>query len=49
VDSSSVRAAYGGEATGPSPVDRAKPGTEYHALTDGACTLQATSKTRVNR
>lgn len=35
IDSSSVRAAYGGEATGPSPVDRAKPGSKHHVITDG--------------
>ena len=28
IDSSSVRAAYGGEETGPSPVDRSKPGSK---------------------
>jgi len=35
VDSSSVRAAFGGEATGPSPVDRAKPGSKHHVMVDG--------------
>jgi transposase len=49
VDSSSVRADYGGEATGPSPVDRAKPGTKHHALTDGVGTPPATSVTAANR
>jgi transposase len=34
IDSSSVRAAYGGEGTGPSPVDRGKPGTKHHVLTE---------------
>jgi transposase len=34
VDSSYVRAAYGGEKTGPSPVDRSKPGSKHHVLTD---------------
>ena len=34
IDSSSVRAAYGGEGTGPSPVDRSKPGSKHHVLTD---------------
>src|SRR3954449_11407145 len=29
IDSSSVRAASGGEGTGPSPVDRAKPGSKH--------------------
>src|SRR3954463_12646164 len=31
--SRSVRAAYGGGAPGPSPVDRAKPGTKHHLIT----------------
>jgi transposase len=34
IDGSFVRAAYGGEATGPSPVDRAKPGSKHHVITD---------------
>ena len=34
IDSSSVRAAYGGEETGPSPVDRAKSGSKHHVITD---------------
>jgi transposase len=34
VDSSFVRAAYGGGDTGPSPVDRSKPGTKHHVITD---------------
>jgi transposase len=34
IDSSSVRAAYGGEGTGPSPVDRGKPGSKHHVLTE---------------
>lgn len=34
IDSSSVRAAYGGEGTGPSPVDRSKPGSKHHVLTE---------------
>lgn len=29
-----MRAAYGGGATGPSPVDRGKPGTKRHVITD---------------
>src|SRR5262245_11482463 len=36
IDSSTVRAAYGGEATGPSPVDRGKPGTKHHVITDAS-------------
>jgi transposase len=47
-DSSSVRAAYGGEATGPNPVDRAKPGTKHHALTDGVGVPLATTVTGAN-
>jgi hypothetical protein len=37
VDSCSVRAKRGGGLTGPSPTDRGKPGTKYHAVvaTDG--------------
>jgi len=34
IGSGLVRAAYGGGATGPSPVGRAKPGSERHAITD---------------
>lgn len=49
VDSSSVRAAYGGEATGPSPVDRAKPGTKHHVITDASGVPLATSVTAANR
>jgi transposase len=46
IDSSFVRAAYGGEATGPSPVDRAKPGSKHHVITDAngiplACSVTA--------
>jgi transposase len=46
IDSSFVRAAYGGGATGPSPVDRAKPGTKHHVITDAngiplACSVTA--------
>ena len=45
IDSSFVRAAYGGEATGPSPVDRAKPGSEHHVLTDAGGIPLASSVT----
>ena len=34
IDSSFVRAAYGGEGTGPSPVDRSKAGSKHHVITD---------------
>lgn len=49
IDSSSVRAAYGGEATGPSPVDRAKPGSKHHVITDAAGIPLASSVTAANR
>jgi transposase len=48
IDSSSVRAAYGGQATGPSPVDRAKPGSKHHVLTDGSGTPLASVATAAN-
>lgn len=35
VDSSSVRALGGGEATGPNPTDRGKLGSKHHVLVDG--------------
>lgn len=35
VDSSSIRAVGGGEATGPNPTDRARPGTKHHVIVDG--------------
>src|SRR5919199_2639416 len=34
VDSTSVRAKRGGEATGPNPTDRGKAGSKYHLLVD---------------
>jgi transposase len=34
IDSSTVRAAYGGQGTGPGPVDRGKPGAKHHVITD---------------
>jgi Transposase DDE domain len=34
LDSASVRAKRGGEATGPNPTDRGKRGTKYHLLVD---------------
>ncbi len=49
IDSSSVRAAYGGEGTGPSPVDRAKPGTKHHIITDASGIPLAGSVTPANR
>ncbi|MFD5562051.1 IS5 family transposase [Kitasatospora griseola] len=35
VDASHVRAKRGGEATGPSPVDRRKTGSKHHLISDG--------------
>jgi transposase len=49
IDSSSVRAAYGGGGTGPSPVDRAKPGTKHHVITDASGIPLAGSVTPANR
>jgi transposase len=50
IDSSFVRAAYGGEGTGPSPVDRAKPGSKHHVMTDanGIPLASATTAANVN-
>jgi transposase len=49
IDSSTVRAAYGGEGTGPSPVDRGKPGTKHHVITDANGIPLAGSVTPANR
>ena len=49
IDSSSVRAAYGGEATGPSPVDRSKPGSKHHVITDASGIPLVSSVTAANR
>jgi transposase len=50
IDSSFVRAAYGGEGTGPSPVDRSKPGSKHHVITDaqGIPSASATTAANVN-
>ena len=48
IDSSSVRAAYGGESTGPSPVDRGKPGSKHHVTTDASGVPLASSVTAAN-
>lgn len=48
IDSSSVRAAYGGEGTGKSPVDRGKPGTKHHIITDASGVPLAGSATAAN-
>jgi transposase len=48
IDSSHVRAAYGGDKTGPSPVDRGKPGTKHHLITDAGGIPLACSVTAAN-
>jgi transposase len=48
IDSSSTRAAYGGGETGPSPVDRAKPGTKHHVIVEGQGIPLASSITGAN-
>ena len=48
IDSSQVRAAYGGGKTGPSPVDRSKPGSKHHVITDGSGIPLASSVTASN-
>ncbi|MEW1841554.1 IS5 family transposase [Nonomuraea angiospora] len=49
IDSSHVRALKGGPKTGPSPVDRAKPGSKHHVITDGGGIPLAVSLTGGNR
>jgi len=49
IDSGAVRAAYGGEGTGPSPVDRGKPGTKHHVITDASGIPLAGSVTPADR
>jgi transposase len=49
VDSSFVRAAYGGGDTGPSPVDRAQPGSKHHVITDAGGIPLTGSVTAANR
>jgi transposase len=48
IDSSSVRAAYGGEGTGPSPVDRGKPGSKHHVLVEAQGIPMTASTTAAN-
>jgi transposase len=48
VDSSSLRAVGAGEATGPNPTDRAKPGSKRHVIVDGHGTPLALLLTRAN-
>jgi transposase len=49
LDSSSVRAVGAGEHSGPNPVDRRKPGSKRHVLTDAAGTPLTVILTRANR
>ncbi|WP_326628204.1 IS5 family transposase [Nonomuraea fuscirosea] len=49
IDSSHVRALKGGPKTGPSPVDRAKPGSKHHVITEGNGIPLAVSLTGGNR
>ena len=44
-----VRAAYGGGDTGPSPVDRSKPGSKHQVITDANGIPLACSVTAANR
>jgi transposase len=48
IDSSFVRAAFGGETTGPSPGDRGKPGSKHHVITDASGIPLASSVTAAN-
>lgn len=49
VDGSHVRAMKGGEHTGPSPVDRARPGSKHHLIVEGRGIPLAASLTGGNR
>jgi transposase len=49
IDSSMVRAAYGGGDTGPSPVGRSKPGSKHHVITDASGIPLVRSVTAANR
>jgi transposase len=48
VDRAQTGAAYGGEAKGPSPVDRSKPGSKHHLMTDGQGIPRSCSVTASN-
>ncbi|HGO6073240.1 TPA: IS5 family transposase [Burkholderia cepacia] len=48
VDSSSVRAVRAGPKTGPNPVDRARPGSKHHIVTDANCTPLTMTLTGAN-
>jgi transposase len=49
IDSATLRARGGGEDTGPSPVDRRKPGSKHVAVVDADGTPLATRTTAANR
>ncbi|WP_228838972.1 IS5 family transposase [Nocardia amamiensis] len=49
VDASHLRALKGGDHVGPSPVDRAKPGSQHHLITDTNGTPLAVTLTGGNR
>ncbi|MFJ3309716.1 IS5 family transposase [Streptomyces sp. NPDC086549] len=49
IDGSHVRALKGGPKTGPSPVDRARPGSKHHLITEGHGIPLAVSLTGGNR
>ena len=49
VDSCSIRAAYGGDQTGPNPTNRAKRGSKRHLICDGRGVLLAVRLTGANR
>jgi hypothetical protein len=49
VDSSHLRAMKGGEATGPSPVDRGRTGSKHHVIVDAHGIPLATITTGGNR
>lgn len=49
IDSSSIRALQRGGHTGPSPVDRRKPGTKHHLITDAGGIPLAVRLTGANR
>src|SRR5581483_11874728 len=48
IDSIFVRAAYGGEETGPSPVHRSKPGSKQHVIPDAHGLPRASSVPAAN-
>lgn len=49
IDGSHVRARKGGDHVGPSPVDRARPGSQHHVIVDQHGTPLTVSVTRGNR